>query len=127
MLKAAALLAWLAGIGFGVPAVLGLRHFVQNHEVWTFMGFPTYGGGPFERWGLPTSVPLLVGFIVVCAASVIVGVHLWSGSPIGPWLALAVLPFEMFYWVGFALPFGPLFGVARTVLVILVLVTWARP
>jgi hypothetical protein len=119
--RAAAILAWLAGLGFGVPAVFGLRYFAQHHEVWTFMGFPTYGGGPFERRGLSTSVPLLAGFIAVCIAELILGAMLWSGRPIGLWLALALLPFEFLYWIGFALPFGPILGAIRTVLVIIAL------
>ena len=53
----------LLGLGFGVPCLLGLVHFARTGEVWTFMGFPTYGGGPFERLGLPTSVPLLAAFL----------------------------------------------------------------
>ena len=85
------------------------------------MGFPTYGGGPFERWGIPTSVVLLAGFIAVCAAELVVGALLWSGRPSGLWLALAILPFELVYWIGFALPFGPLMGAIRTVLVVVAL------
>ena len=121
MTQAAAILAWISGLGFGLPAVFGLRYFVQFGEVWTFMGFPTYGGGPFERWGIPTSVPLLAGFIAVCAAEVVVGVLLWPGLSIGLWLALALFPFELVYWIGFALPFGPIPAAIRTVLVIVVL------
>lgn len=119
--RAAAILAWISGVGFGLPAVFGLRYFVDRHEVWTFMGFPTYGGGPFEHWGLPTSVSLLIGFIVVCLAEVGVGVLLWTAQPIALWLALVLLPFELVYWVGFALPFGLVLGAVRTLLVILVL------
>lgn len=115
---AAAVLAWISGLGFGIPGVIGLRYFAQHGEVWTFMGFPTYGGGPFENWGIPTSVLLTSGFIAVCAAEVVVGFLLWTGKTIGLWMALALLPFEFFYWIGFALPFGPIFGVIRTVLVI---------
>jgi hypothetical protein len=119
--RAAAVLAWISGLGFGLPAVFGLRYFAQHHEVWTFLGFPTYGGGPFERWGIQTTVPLLWGFVAVCAADLVVGTLLWSGRPIGLWLALALLPFEMVYWIGFALPFGPILGTIRTVLVIVAL------
>lgn len=119
MTIAAAILALISGFGFGLPAVFGLRYFAQHQAVWTFMGFPTYGGGPFEHWGFPTSVALLAGFVAVCAAEVAVGALLWSGRPAGPWLALALLPLEMVFWIGFALPFGPLLGVARTVLVLL--------
>jgi len=60
--RPAAVLAWISGLGFGLPAVFGLRYFTQHHQIWTFLGFPNYGG-PFERWGIPTSIPLLAGFI----------------------------------------------------------------
>ena len=119
MMRLAAVLAWVSGVGFGVPAVFGLRYFTQHHEVWTFMGFPTYGGGPFERWDIPTSVPLLSGLIAVCAAEVAIGFLLWAGKTSGLWMALALLPFELVYWIRFALPFGPILGVVRTVLVII--------
>lgn len=121
MTRAAAILAWISGLGFGVPAVFGLRHFAYHHEVWTFMGFPTYGGGPFERWGIPTSASLLVGFVGVCLAEVVVGALLWTAQPVALWSALILLPFELVYWIGFALPIGPLLGGARTLLVIIVL------
>ena len=119
MIRSAAVLAWISGLGFGLPAVFGLRYFSQHHEVWTFMGFPTYGGGPFERWGIPTSVILLAGFTVVCVAELVVGGLLWTGGSLGLWLSLALLPFELAYWIGFALPVGPILGGIRTVLVIM--------
>jgi hypothetical protein len=34
-------------------------------------------------------------------------------------LALALLPLELLFWVGFALPLGPVAGLARTVLVLM--------
>jgi hypothetical protein len=119
--RTAAVLAWISGLGFGLPAVFGLRYFARHHQLWTFLGFPTYGGGPFERWGIPTSIPLLAGFIAVCVAELVVGALLWSGLPLDLWLALALLPFELIYWIGFALPFGPILGTIRTVLVIVAL------
>ena len=123
MTKTAGVLAILVGLGFGVPGVIGARHFAREHEVWQFLGFPTYGGGPFERWGLPTSLPLLLGFVAVCAAEVAVGVLLWRDTAAAPRLALALLPVELVFWIGFALPFGPLLGLARTALVVAVLVS----
>jgi hypothetical protein len=118
-MRAAAVLSWVLGLGFGIPGVLGLRHFVRTGEIWTFMGFPTYGGGPFERLGLATSVPLLTAFLVVCAAEVVSGVLLWtdaSGAVTAGWV---LLPFELAFWIGFALPFGPVVAIARTVLVLM--------
>ena len=80
--------------------------------MWTFLGFPTYGNGPFEGWGFPTSTALLVGFVAVCIAEVVV--LLWRDATTALWLALALLPVELACWIGFGLPFGPLLGLART-------------
>jgi hypothetical protein len=122
MTRAAALCSFVLGLGFGLPALYGARYLSRHDEVWTFLGFPTYGGGPFESWGLPTSVSLLLAFVVVCSTEVAVGVLLWFDRPSGLWLALALLPVELAFWIGFALPFGPLLGFVRTVLVVLVIV-----
>lgn len=119
MLKVAAVLSVVLGLGFGIPGVVGARQLAKTGEVWTFMGFPTYGGGPFERIGLTSSVPLILGFVVVCAAEVALGVALWVGAPHAAAYGYALLPFELAYWIGFALPFGPPLGVARTVLLLL--------
>lgn len=119
MKEAAAVCSLLLGLGFGLPGLLGARHLAATGEVWQFLGFPTYGGGPFERWGLPSSVPLLAGFVLVCAAEVLLGVMILADVPGARLLALALLPFEIVYWIGFALPLGPPLGLARTVLLLL--------
>jgi hypothetical protein len=119
MMRAAATVSLLLGLGFGLPCVFGIRHFAQTGEVWRFMGFPAYGDGPFERIGLHTSTVLLAGFLTVCVADVAVGVMLWAGASYAPAASYALLPFEFAFWIGFALPFGPILGIARTVLVLL--------
>jgi len=43
--RIAAVLAWLAGLGFGLPGAYGAAYLTSHGEVWTFFGFPTYGGG----------------------------------------------------------------------------------
>jgi hypothetical protein len=116
---AAGLASMILGLGFGLPCIFGIRHLARTGEVWTFLGFPTYGGGPFERIGIPTSTPLLVGFLAVCLAEVAVGVLIWADAPGAKVIALALLPVEVVFWVGFALPFGPPLGIARTILVLL--------
>ena len=119
MRVAAAVCSLVLGLGFGLPGVFGALHLARTGEVWTFVGFPTYGGGPFERWGIPTTVALVVGFVLVCAAEVVLGVLILADAPGAKALSIALLPFELAYWVGFALPFGPPLGIARTVLLFL--------
>jgi hypothetical protein len=118
VVKPAAILSGLLGLGFGLPCLCGIRHFSATGEVWTFLGFPTYGGGPFERLGIPTTVPLLAAFQVVCAAEVVTGWLLWRRKRAGVVLSVALLPVELAFWSGFALPFGPPLGLVRTIAVI---------
>lgn len=113
-MKAAAVFAAIAGLGFGIPCAFGIRHLARTGEVWTFMGFPTYGKGPFDRMGVPTSVSLLSGYLVVCAAEVATAWLLWRHPRTGRRLSVAILPAELLFWAGFALPFGPPLALART-------------
>ncbi len=119
MRVAAGCASLLLGLGFGIPGLLGLIHFARNGEVWTFLGFPTYGDGPFERIGLPTSTPLLAAFVAVCAAEVVLGVLILLDRPHAGLLSWLLLPVEVVFWVGFALPAGPPLGLARVVLLAL--------
>jgi hypothetical protein len=119
-LKVAAGLAWFVGLGSGVPGVYAIWHFVRQDEVWTFLGNPTYGHDPSE-FGFSATVPLLVAFLVVCAAEVVVGWMLWRDHPRAAAVSLVILPIEFVFWIGFVLPFAPLFGLARTALVLWVM------
>jgi len=113
----AAVLAWVAGLGFGLPGAYGAAYLTSHDEVWSFLGYPTYGGGPFESWGLPT-LPMQMAFVVVCAAELITGNLLWRDRPAGRPMSLALLPFELFFWFGFALPFGFVLGALRAALTV---------
>jgi hypothetical protein len=120
--KAAGLFSAVNGLGFGLPACYGAWYFARHGFVWRGgLGYPTNGDGPFVDWGLPNSTALMAAFVAVCAAGVAVGGMLWRGSPTSLWLALGLLPIELVFWVGFALPYAFPMGVTRTVLVVVVL------
>ena len=123
MMKATALLAWAPGLGFGLPCVYAIWHVANRGQIWTFLGYPTYGAGLFESIGIKTSVAFFVAFLLVCAAELVVGSMLWRKHGAGLVCALTLLPIELVFWVGFLLPFGPPFGLARTALV---LTAWPR-
>jgi hypothetical protein len=118
MRRAAAVVACLTGLGGGIPAVFGIIHFARYGRVWTFMGLPTYGNGPLDRAGVETSVPLLLIFLAICVAEVALGWMLWRNRRGAVALSFVLLPFELFFWWGFALPFAFPFGAVRTVLVV---------
>jgi hypothetical protein len=121
LIRAAAVLAWVGGLGFGIPGVMALRSLLAGRGIITLFGFPTYGNGPFERNGVHSTVALVSGFVLVCALECVAGVLLWAGHKSGAVLALALLPFGAAYWWGFALPIPPMFAIARTVAI---LVAW---
>ena len=89
----------------------------DHDQVWSFVGFPTYGDGPFEDIGVETTVPLRAAFVLICAGEAIVGWMLWQHRSSATTLSLALLPLELVFWIGFALPFAFVLGAARTVLV----------
>ena len=43
MTKAAAVCSLVLGLGFGLPGAYGTWYYARQGEVWTFLGFPTYG------------------------------------------------------------------------------------
>jgi hypothetical protein len=118
-LRAASILLWTSSIGFGplcIPAINSVR---AGRGIPQVMGFPTYGSGPFERHGIPTTVPLLGGFFLVCVLEGVAGWLVWGGHRNGAILSMLLLPLGALYWWGFALPIPPLFAVIRTALLLL--------
>ena len=89
MMRGAAVLAWVTGLGFGLPCTYAIWYFADRGDVWTFLGFPAYGRGPFEDIGIETTVPLLVLFLLACVAEVAAGWLLWqrrrAGVPARCW------------------------------------------
>ena len=117
--RAAAVLSWSLGLGFGMPGAYGAWYFADRGEVWTFLGFPTYGEGPFESIGIETSTTVLGVFSLVCLVELVAGLLLWRRRRPGAILTLALLPIELTFWIGFALPFALVLGLARTALILL--------
>jgi hypothetical protein len=118
-LRIAAVLLWLNGVGFGVFTLPAMLNLLRSQEVPIVMGFKAYGGGPFERHGVNTTVWLLAAFLLVCVVECAAGWLLWSGHRSGAVLALAVLPFAGTFWWGFALPFGPVIAIPEIALILL--------
>ena len=109
---------------FGLPCIYAIWFLRRPRLCIDVHGLPTYGSGPFTDIGIMTTVPLLVAFLLLCVAEVVAGWLLWTRRRAGVVLALVLLPFEFAFWLGFALPLVPPFGVARTALVLL---DWFNP
>jgi hypothetical protein len=77
-------------------------------------------GGPFESLGM--SAFLLAGlmYIFVSALKILAAYWLGKSRKEGAILGFILLGMSIIFWYGFALPLGPLLGVAQIVLLILV-------
>ena len=78
MIRTAAALLVFTGIGFGVFCVPAMRSVHAGRGFPIVFGFPAYGGGPFERVGIPTTVALLSAIVILFA--------LWASLGQGHWL-----------------------------------------
>jgi hypothetical protein len=112
-LRGAAGCLWLDGVGFGVFVPFGIWSVSTGRGVPEAFGYPTYGGGPFEDYGIPTSTPLLLAYLLVCGLEVVAGRLLWDGRRSGAVLGLALVPVGAVFWWGFALPAGPVLALLR--------------
>ena len=117
-LRTASILHWIVGLGFGIPGVFGIRELAAGRGILVFMGFPTYGRGPFERVGVQSTVPLLLLFVLVCLLECVAGWMLWSGTQAGAIFALALLPIAAVFWWGFALPIPPILATVWSALIL---------
>jgi hypothetical protein len=119
MLKIASLCLWFSGLGFGLPCLYGIWTMINGKGIAYVMGYPTYGNGPFEKIGVHTTTPLLFGFLLVCALECVAGWGLWSGDKGSAILSIAIIPVELIFLIGFALPFGPPFLLIRMILLVI--------
>src|SRR6476469_5876400 len=76
-LTIAAILLWIDAVGFGLPCIMAINHFLSGRGILYIMGFPAYRRGPFERYGLQTTAPLLAGFLSVCTLEGLAGWLVW--------------------------------------------------
>ena len=96
-----------------------MRNLLRGRDIPIVLGFPAYGRGPFERVGIPTTVPLLAAFLLVCILEAVAGVLLWGGHRSGAMLAFVLVPVGGVFWWGFALPIPPLVALVWSLLIVL--------
>lgn len=118
-LRVAAILLWFTAFGFGIFCLPAIGNLLRGRDIPYILGFPAYGKGPFERAGIPTTVPLLAAFLLLCILEGLAGWFLWGRHKEGAILALLLVPAGAIFWWGFALPIPPLVALIRTILIVL--------
>lgn len=105
------------GWAFGVLPVL---KYALSHR-----SLPTVGGirllsGPLEALGIETVIVTGIVFVVVSALKLLAAYWLWQMRLDGAILEIILLGLSAVFWYAFALPFGPIGGVAQVVMLALV-------
>jgi hypothetical protein len=77
-------------------------------------------GGPFESLGIDALIVAGLSYVVVSALKILAAYWLWGSRKDGAVLGLILLGLSPIFWYGFALPLGPLLGIAQLVLLIVV-------
>jgi hypothetical protein len=119
LIRVAAILHWIIAVGFGMFCFPAIRNLLIGRDIPFVLGLPAYGRGPFERVGIPTTVPLLSAFLLICILEAVAGVLLWGGNKSGAILALVLLPVGGVFWWGFDLPIPPIFSLVWTILILM--------
>jgi hypothetical protein len=106
---------WLVAIGLALPSPFIATHLLRERKLPFLFGlpFPAYGGGFFERWS-PEVFAALLGLVAALSAlELFAGYLLWQGERLGAVITIALLPIEVVFWAGFAVPIPPLIALAR--------------
>ena len=77
-------------------------------------------GGPFESLGIDALVVAGIIYVVVSALKGLAAYWLWHSRRDGVVLRLSPNRISPIFWYGFALPLGPLLGIAQFILLMLV-------
>ena len=113
----AAIVCWVFVEAFGLPAIPVAAFLLRERRLpWLWDLFPMYGG-PWSDSMTPEQFAVtLVAFFIVSQVAAFAGWLVWRGRRAGAVLAMATLPFEVVFWIGYALPFPPIGAVLRVLL-----------
>jgi hypothetical protein len=104
-LRAASAGFLLPGLGFGIGALVTIRHLGRHGELpmtpWGFRAFD----GPAVRLGPEAVTALLWLVVAACAVDVAAGVGIWRQRRSAPAVGVATTPIQLALGTGFLLPF----------------------
>lgn len=104
---------WIIGV---IPTL----QYAFTHRVLPTVGGIRLMGGPFEALGIDALIVAGIVYVVVSALKILAAFWIWNSRVDGAILELILLGLSAMFWYGFALPLGPLSGIAQLVLMALV-------
>ena len=125
LITAASVLFYFDALAWGVGVVPPLYYAFTYKALPTIFGIRLMGG-PFESLGIDALIVAGIVFVVVSAFKGLAAYWLWNCRRDGAVLGLVLIWPSVIFWYGFALPLGPLLGIAEVVLLIVVWRTLER-
>ena len=116
--RSAAVVTWAYAAMFGVPAVpvaIFLAGKCRLPSMWGL--FDMYAGHWSSQFADDRMIVALLVYFGLVLAAVFSGWLLWQRRKAGAVLNLGLVPVEVVFWFGFALPVPWLFAIARVALV----------
>jgi hypothetical protein len=95
-----------------------LFYALRNHSLPTMAGIRLLSG-PFESLGIDVMIVCGMIFVVISGLKILAAYWLWHSMMEGAVLSLILLGLSGIFWYGFALPFGPVMGLAELVFLVL--------
>jgi len=122
LVTAASVLFYFDALAWGAGVIPTLYYAFMYKTLPTVFGIRLMGG-PFESLGIDALMVAGIVFVVVSAFKVLAAYWLWNCRKDGAVLGLVLIWPSAIFWYGFALPLGPLLGIAEVVLSIMVWTT----
>ncbi len=119
LIMALVVLILLDGLGWALGVLPTLRYALTHRSLPTVVGIRALSG-PFEALGIEALIVAGLIFVVVNSLKLLAAYWIWNLRPDGAVLQLILLAVSAIFWYGFALPFGPVLGLAQVVLLALV-------
>jgi len=107
------------GASWALGALPTLYYAFTRHDLPTVAGIKLLSG-PFAKLGLEGFIVAGLIFVVVSGLKLLAAYWIWHSRKDGAVLQLILLGLSTIFWYGFALPLGPIEGIAEVVLLALV-------
>jgi hypothetical protein len=98
----------------GVTAIL--HHALRHRSLPVVAGRIRLLAGPFEQLGIDALVVAGLVFVSISALKFLAAVWLLSAQMDGAVLQVLLLGVSSIFWYGFAVPYGPVFGIPQLIL-----------
>ena len=118
LVTALTILIIIDALGWALGVLPTLQYALTHRKLPTVAGIRALSG-PFEALGINTLIVAGLVFVAVSLLKLLAAYWTWNLRMDGPVLELILLGISAIFWYGFALPFGPIGGLAQIVVMAL--------